>query len=135
MNYETLLREHNLKATPQRVGILTLMHNYGHINVEDMFLQIKENFPSISLATLYKNIHAMVKSGLVTEVKVPQHKSKYELTKEPHAHLLCDKCDEFLDIACDLESLMNQAGMMSGYKLQNTNLVFSGLCKECQKSA
>ena len=135
MNYETLLRKRELKVTPQRLGILSLMERYGHIDIEMLYEKMQEHFPAISLATLYKNIHAMMQKGLVTEIKVPNHKSKYEITKEQHAHLLCQKCDEFVDLQCDFETLLKNAGAQSGYALEGINLVFSGLCQQCQKSA
>ncbi len=133
MNYETLLREHHLKVTPQRLGILSLMHTMGHINIEELYAQIKEQFSSISLATLYKNINAMVENKLVTEVKVPNVKSKYEITKEPHIHLLCSACSEFIDLDLDLHPLLDAASSKSHYELHGSCIVLSGLCEKCQK--
>ena len=133
MNYDILLREHNLKVTPQRLGILTLMHKMGHIDVEELFSQIKKQFSSISLATLYKNVNAMLEKKLITEVKVPNLKTKYEITKEPHIHLLCNECNEFIDLDLDLNPLINEASNKSHYQLQASCVVLSGLCEHCQQ--
>ena len=132
MNYETLLREHKLKVTPQRLGILSLMHTMGHINIEELYAQIKKQFSSISLATLYKNINSMVENKLITEVKVPHIKSKYEITKEPHIHLLCDKCSEFIDLDLNVDPLLSEASSKSHYELKGSCIVLSGLCEKCQ---
>ncbi len=132
MNYENLLHEHTLKATPQRLGILNLMHKYGHLSIDELFEQIKKQFNSISLATLYKNINTMLETALITEVKIPNMKSRYEITKETHAHLLCKHCDEFKDISIDLDKLVSITESKSKYKLKDTNLIFSGLCEKCQ---
>jgi len=132
MNYETLLHKHTLKATPQRLGILSLMHKNGHISIDELFVQIKEQFNSISLATLYKNINAMLATALITEVKIPNMKSKYEIAKTAHAHLLCDQCGEFKDISIDLDKLISLTEAKSNYKLRDTSLVFSGLCEKCK---
>ena len=133
MNYETLLREHNLKVTPQRLGILSLMQTMGHINIEELYTQIKVQFSSISLATLYKNINAMVANRLITEVKVPNVKSKYEITKDPHIHLLCDTCNEFIDLDLDINPLLNEASSKSHYELYGSCIVLSGVCEKCQE--
>ncbi len=133
MNYETLLHEHKLKVTPQRLGILTLMYRAGHIDIEELSVQIKKQFSSISLATLYKNINAMLKNGLISEVKVPNMKSKYEILKPPHVHLLCQSCSEFIDLDLNTDTLLNEASRKSHYKLLETNVVLSGLCEKCQK--
>jgi len=133
MNYETLLRDHHLKVTSQRLGILSLMNTYGHISIEDLFIQIKREFSSISLATLYKNINAMLDNKLISEVNIPQLKCKYEISKTPHAHLLCDNCGEFKDINIDLDALIKTTEKTSHYKVNNTNMIFSGLCEKCKE--
>jgi len=133
MNYEKFLREHHLKVTPQRLGILSLMHNAGHISVDDLYVRIKKQFSSISLATLYKNINAMLDSRIITEVKIPNAKQKYEIVKAPHIHLLCQKCKEFLDLELNLEGLINEASQQSHYEIEESNIILSGLCKRCQE--
>ena len=132
MNYETLLREHTLKVTPQRVGILSLMHTMGHIDIEELFLQIKKEFSSISLATLYKNVNAMLEKHLITEIKVPNFKAKYEIVKEPHIHLLCKECNEFIDLDVNIGSVVSEASQKSHYKLEDSCIVLSGICEKCQ---
>jgi len=132
MNYELLLRKHNLKVTPQRLGILSLMQIAGHLDVEELFGLIKKQFSSISLATLYKNINAMLDTNLITEIKIPNHKSKYEIAKEPHIHLLCQKCDEFIDVSVNIDTLVDEASMKSHYQLVDSSIVLCGVCEKCQ---
>ena len=132
MNYTQLLKEHNLKVTPQRLGILSLMQDAGHLDVEELFVDIKKQFSSISLATLYKNINAMLENKLITEIKIPQHKSKYEIAKEPHVHLLCQQCNEFIDLNVNIDSLVNEAADKSHYQLLDSSIVLCGVCQKCQ---
>ena len=132
MNYEDILKNHLLKVTPQRVGILTIMHNMGHIDIEELFTYIKKEFPSISLATLYKNINAMLEKNLIHEIKVPNFKAKYEIAKEPHIHLLCKECNEFIDLDVNIGSVVSEASQKSHYKLEDSCVVLSGVCEKCQ---
>jgi len=133
MNYELLLREHQLKVTPQRLGILNLISNAGHLDVEELFTQIKKEFSSISLATLYKNINSMIEKRLLTEIKIPHMKSKYEIAKEPHIHLLCRECSEFIDMSVDIDTLVDEAKEKSHYQLTNSSIVLCGICESCQE--
>ena len=132
MNYETVLKTHNLKITPQRLGILSLIYKFGHLSIDDLYIHVKKQFSSISLATLYKNINAMLKTRIVTEVKIPNMKSKYEITKTDHAHPLCTQCNEFKDIFIDTNTLINNAKDQSNYQIKHTDIVFSGLCEKCK---
>ncbi len=135
MNYENLLREHGLKVTPQRLGILSLMDQKGHISVDELYLNIKDQFTSISLATMYKNVNSMMASSVITEVKIPKQKSRFEIAKEAHGHLLCQECGEFMDIELDLEKIVDDVSIKSKYKLVETSLVLSGICPLCQHSS
>jgi len=132
MNFEYLIKEHNLKVTPQRVAILTNMYNYGHIDIDDLFVQVKKQFSTISLATLYKNINIMINNSIIKEVKIPFLKSKYEIKKETHAHLLCTECKEFEDIPLDYLSIVKDIENNTSYKIDNSDFIFSGLCQKCQ---
>ena len=135
MNYKNLLRESGLKVTPQRLGILSLMEHNGHMSVDDLYEEIKKLFPSISLATMYKNINAMMNSSTIIEVKIPKQKSRFEIVKEKHGHLLCQQCGDFSDIKVDFEKIVRDIEMKSRYKLFETNLVLSGICPLCQHSS
>ncbi len=132
MNYELLLKENNLKITPQRLGILQLMHEAGHISIEELFASIKKQFSSISLSTLYKNINAMLETSLIKEVKAPDIKARYEVSKTPHAHLVCHVCGEFKDIHFDIARVAHTIADDNGYTIDDTSLIVSGICPKCQ---
>ena len=131
MNYEQLLRERSLKVTPQRIGMLNLIEMSGHISIEDLYRRIKKEFSSISLATLYKNLHSMANAEILKEVKIPEQKSRYEIVKEPHAHLLCQKCGGFEDIAVDFSKIGECLDVQSGFTIERTETTFIGLCAKC----
>lgn len=134
MNYEALLRQHHLKATPQRLGILSIMDSHGHINVEELYVQIKKQFSSISLATLYKNINAMLEGKLISEVKMPHMKSKYEITKDEHVHMLCTQCEAVIDLELDMREFLHKASSKSHFTIESSSVVLSGICKACQNA-
>ncbi len=132
-NHRIKLKEHNLKVTPQRVYMIEEIEKKGHIGIDDLYKSLKDIFPCISLATVYKNINSMTENGFLTEVKIPNHKAKYEVSKDDHAHLICKKCGELVDIYIDKEWITNNASQQSGYKIENTLVTFEGICPKCQK--
>jgi len=131
-NYTQTLREHNLKATPQRLAIADALDAKGHISLEDLYMLMLKKFDSISLATIYKNIHIMMENCFIQEVKLPHAKSVYELTKASHAHLACSKCGAVEDISLDLENVVAEARAKSSFAIESSELVLSGLCKNCR---
>ncbi len=132
INYTNIIREHNLKVTPQRLAIVNELHLKGHISVEALYKSMVKKFDSISLATIYKNINLMLENILVQEVKIPNQKSVYELTKEAHSHLMCTKCLNIQDITIDLKTINDSIFDTSEFKVTSTNFIFSGICKKCR---
>ncbi len=133
IDYTQLLKENNLKVTPQRVAIVDELYLKGHLNIEDLYRLLKSKFPSISLATVYKNINSMMTSFFVTEVKIPHEKSVYELTKELHSHMICNNCKHIEDITLNTSSIIKEATKKSEFAFKDVSVVITGLCKNCSK--
>lgn len=133
MKHQQLLQHHQLKATLQRVAIIELMQHAGHISIDELYRDIREKFASISLATLYKNIHSMMSVNLIREVKISGQKDKYEIEKASHAHIVCKTCGELKDVAFDPALLMQETIKISDYSADEVSIVISGVCPKCQK--
>ena len=131
-NYTTMLREHNLKATPQRLAITDVLYTNGHITIESLYELMVKKFNSISLATIYKNVNLMLENTFIQEVKIPNAKSVYELTKEAHSHLACEECGSIEDITLNVEQVIATLSQISDFKVNSSNLVLTGSCKKCQ---
>lgn len=132
MNYTENLRIHDLKVTPQRTAILEEIEAAGHIDVDKLYEILRMSFPSISLATVYKNVSQMYELGLLEVIKVPDHKLQYEISKEPHIHLACNTCGTVMDMDKCINELMLSAERESGYQLNHSTVVLNGVCPECQ---
>ena len=98
-----------------------------------MHKKLLSKFPSVSLATIYKNINAMVEKVFLSEVKIPNTKSVYELVKTEHAHLVCSCCGYIEDIMLDSSNILSEASKLTTFKIDSTNIVFNGLCPKCSK--
>ena len=132
-NYTNLLKEYDLKVTPQRVAIVEELYTNGHMNIDDLYKKLLSKFPSVSLATIYKNINAMVEKVFLSEVKIPNTKSVYELVKTEHAHLVCSCCGYIEDIMIDSSNILSEASKLTTFKIDSTNIVLNGLCPKCIK--
>lgn len=133
MDYISLLKEYDLKATPQRLEILDLLYVNGHMSIDDMYIALKNKFSSLSLSTVYKNIHLMCKKVLLLEVRIPNVKDVYELNKKEHHHIVCSKCHSISDIELDTSDIFNQVKSISSYELDKTSVVVSMLCADCRE--
>ncbi len=127
-----LLKEHALKVTPQRLKIIAMLNEYGHLSIEDLYRLMLKEFPNVSLATIYKNINQMAQTRLIQEVKIPDSKSVYEIVKEPHLHMVCDRCHKVEDIIIGTDKIIKEAEAVSGYRIEESFITLRGICPACQ---
>ncbi len=132
-NYITLLKENDLKATIQRTSILESIDNAGHINIDDIYDNVKKQYPTLSLATIYKNIIMMQENNVIVEVPMNGEKSKYELKKDEHMHLICEACGHIKDT--EITSATKEALVIENFQLKASQINLFGLCEQCQSKA
>lgn len=132
MDYTHLLKEYQLKVTPQRLAIVEELHMHGHMNIDDLYHALTKKFPTISLATIYKNVNAMIEKIFLNEVKIPNEKAVYELTKAEHSHVVCTSCNAIMDIDLDTSAILQKAQTLSGFELNESSVVFTGICPKCK---
>lgn len=130
--YDDLLRQNEMKVTPQRLAIVKALEEHGHLNIDELYDLITKQFPSISLATVYKNLNSMNESNFTQEVKLPNQKSKYELTKGAHSHVICRVCGKVEDVVIDTKKLIGLLDKDKYSEVEVHYLVYSGICKDCQ---
>lgn len=128
-----LLKEKSLAVTPQRVEIVTILSANEHINVDELYALLYVSFPSISLATVYKNINIMLEKSLLCEVQIPNKKNVYAIIKKEHSHVVCLECNEILDLTLDTSELLEAAELQSGFSIDTSSLIFCGICASCSK--
>lgn len=126
---QSLLEKTSLKKTPQRLTILKTIEKYGHIAIEDIYAEVKKQFPSISLATVYKNITALKEENILTEIHPKDSKVKFETTKQPHGHFVCKKCKEVFDF--ELQNSCNPS-LAVIEQIETSEVYLYGICKKCK---
>ncbi len=129
------LKDNGHKITPQRLAIVRILaKSDGHPSVEDIHEEIKEDFPTMSLATVYRNIILIKSIGEVLELGFPDGSNRYDGNKPtPHPHVICIKCKKIVDPDLDsLDELKNEVAQETKFKILNHRVDFFGICSSCQ---
>jgi Fur family peroxide stress response transcriptional regulator len=137
--FETMLarlREHKFRITPQRLAVLRILSRCdGHPSVETIYERVKEDFPTTSLATVYKTVALLKHLGEVLELGFPEGGNRYDGRNPfPHPHLICTKCGRIEDPKpAGLADLTQQLTSNTGFHVVSHRLDFFGLCSDCWK--
>ena len=123
------------RLTSNRLALLRLIAvSEGHPNASQLFEQMREKFPAISLATVYKTLSFLKEEGEVLEISL-RDESRYDGNKPyPHPHLICQHCGKVIDgDEMNSVAIVNQEiKKMYGFQVEQANLVFYGTCDDCQ---
>ena len=128
-------RDTGHKITPQRLAIIEIIAtSTGHPSVEDIYDQIRNDFPTMSLATVYRNIVLMKSLGQILELGFPDGSNRYDGNRPyPHPHVICIKCKKIVDPELDsLDDMREEVAAETGFKILNHRLDFFGICSSCR---
>jgi Fur family transcriptional regulator, peroxide stress response regulator len=131
-----VLREQGGRLTPQRLAMLRIIaKSEGHPSAEQIYEQIRADFPTTSLATIYKTLSLLKDLGEVLELNFASAGSRYDGNKPyPHPHVICTKCGQILDPEFTaMTELSQKVAQQTRYKITHHQLNFFGLCPKCQK--
>jgi Fur family peroxide stress response transcriptional regulator len=130
------LKDHDLRVTPQRLLVLRILaESEAHPTVEQIYAQVRAEFPTTSLATVYKTLALLKELNEVLELGFPDGSNRYDGNKPfPHPHVICTKCKKITDPDLfDLDDLSQEMSRKTGYRIFSHRLDFFGLCPDCQR--
>lgn len=121
------------KFSKQREAIKTyLQHTKSHPTASTVYEDLREEFPNISLGTVYRNLNFLVEKGEIIKISCDDGSDHFDGNIEPHYHFICRKCRKVMDL--DLPSLDHidiLAGSNFKGKIQGHVTYFYGICEDC----
>ena len=103
-----------------------------HPTADVVYQYLRNDLPTISLGTVYRNLNQMAASGRILRLHVDGKTDHYDACTDPHAHLLCTKCGAVCDIPIDFEQdLIAQASESTPCQVNGVSVLFSGVCEDC----
>ncbi len=120
--------------TPQRIDILKFLEETpGHPSAEDIFREIKNEYPTVSFATVYNTLEALKKRREVVEITIDPERKRYDVNTTPHHHIVCIICKKISDVFRDYsEELKLPEGVEEEFIATGNHVDFYGVCKSCR---
>jgi Fur family peroxide stress response transcriptional regulator len=127
------LKATGYRLTPQRLAILrALIASQQHPSVEQIYREVRRDFPTTSLATIYNTLECLKSLGEVLELPLGGG-SRYDgRNPEPHPHIVCTVCGRIEDLDIDLGGTTQAVAQERGYTEVRHRLEFYGVCPRCQ---
>lgn len=107
-------------------GIVNSSHI--HPTAEEIYEVSKKTIPNISLGTVYRNLNTLVNEKLIRKIKVDDVKYRYDHNKDKHAHFICTKCSNIIDLTPNIFKMVEE---FDGNIVTDIDLSLTGICKDC----
>jgi len=130
------LKERRFRLTPQRLAVVEILaRDRTHPSASEIYERVRQRFPTLSLATVYKTLFLLKELGEVLELGFPDGSNHYDgYHPRPHPHLICLRCRKIFDPELKrLDDLEKQVQRRTGFSVLSHRLDFFGLCPECAK--
>jgi Fur family peroxide stress response transcriptional regulator len=123
-----------LSVTPQRLAIYkALVNDTSHPNPEKIYDTIKIDNPTITLATVYKNLETFEQNGLISMVTNLHKNVRYDPIVKQHHHIICVKCKKVVDLVDDeLDSIKIPKDVLKNNAIIGHSVHFNVVCSECK---
>ncbi len=120
----------------QREIILeTLAELHGlHPSANELYAHLRVSHPSMSLATVYRNLGQLDGAGIIARIPMPGGADRYDDVNDGHLHMICDSCARVYDLPRSLiDGLAQQAASASGHDISSCAILFFGVCDACKE--
>lgn len=124
------------RNTIQRDLVLSTVNSLkNHVTADEVYEEIVKTHRTVSKATVYRNLNQLADSGEIRRVSVPNGADRFDYKLHHHYHAQCSSCGKVIDITMPhFTNLENEVDDADGFKLLGHDIIFYGLCKDCQKN-
>ena len=129
----SLLREHGLQVTAQRLAVLRVVAGRPHCTADDVAADVRAEIGAISRQAVYDVLGILVEKSLIRRIQPAGSPALYESrVGDNHHHVICRACGKTVDVDCAVgETPCLTAADNSGYQIDSAEVIFWGKCPEC----
>ena len=124
-----------LKYSRQRESIKAcLMARHDHPTADAIYASIREEFPNISLGTVYRNLNLLVELGEILKLRCGVGADHFDADTRPHYHFMCRECGCIEDLPMEISQEINDLAQEHVHgKIDSHITYFYGVCENCMK--
>ncbi len=129
----SLLREHGVQVTAQRLAVLRAVSHRPHCTADDVAEDVRAEIGAISRQAVYDALGMLVEKGFIRRIQPARSPARYEdRVGDNHHHLICRTCGKTVDVDCAVgDTPCLTAAADSGYEIDEAEVIYWGTCPEC----
>ena len=123
------------KRSRQRERILELLRSTGgHPAADWIYNELKEEFPNLSLSTVYRNLSVLLDQGLINKIDFGSTFDLFDANTVQHYHFVCERCGVITDLELPVDPTLNdRVNEATPFTARRHRIEFFGLCSRCKE--
>ena len=106
----------------------------GHVTGDEIYEAIAKEHPTISRATVYRNLNRLSQTGKIRRIEIPGGADRFERWCHPHYHIKCEVCGRIFDVDMEyIPHLEEKIRDTHGFQLTGHDILFTGICPQCRE--
>jgi Fur family ferric uptake transcriptional regulator len=133
----SLLREHGVQVTAQRLAVLRAVSDRPHGTADDVAEVVRSEIGVISRQAVYDALGILADKGLIRRIQPAGSPARFEdRVGDNHHHLICRTCGRTVDVDCAVGATpCLTAAADSGYEIDEAEVIYWGRCPGCLAAA
>ncbi|WP_422446550.1 Fur family transcriptional regulator [Thermoanaerobacterium sp. DL9XJH110] len=136
MDVEKLLKENELKVTPQRKAILQVLEkSKALLNAQELFQEVIKLVPGTNFSTIYRNLDLLLSRGILCRIASESGGVLYELRRRGnhHHHVICKGCGAAIPVDfCPMKAMEKELDAR-GFTPTEHRFEIYGYCNKCYR--
>ena len=122
------------RTTVQMQKIMDYLEGtHAHPNAETIYGAVKKEVPSITLATVYRNLNKLAGQGTILKLEV-NGEFRFDAESGLHQHCVCRNCGDIFDVFQEEISEYAMGKIKAkNFKPSSVTVIFYGTCRKCGK--
>ena len=122
------------RNTVQRQIVLQAVRSlHDHPTADSVYAVVAAEHPSISKATVYRNLNQLALQGEILRVPVPTGAYRFDFNTQEHYHVRCTECGNVYDVFMPpITDLLDRVTDSSDVELTHYDILFEGVCAACR---
>lgn len=124
-----------LRLTPQRDMLLRVLSGTrGHPTADDLVRRVRAVLPTVSHATVYRNLQELIRAGLIRTLDRAGAAAQFEVNPDEHHHFVCRRCGRVWDVyLASVDVRVNRRRTaIAGFRVDRREVQLHGLCAACR---
>lgn len=123
------------RNTIQRILVLEAVRSLQcHATAEQVYAEIAREHPTVSRATVYRNLNLLAELGEIRRLEIPGSADRFDHISDRHCHVQCRECGRVFDVDMEfVTGLESQIRDAHGFDFTDYDILFHGVCPACKE--